>query len=198
MFPVKETEFALYIQHLGDMTGSKSAVEEAVHSMDWVHQLAGYPSMSNLPYVHMVLDGLQQKLAKPEFRKEPVTRDMISVLVNSIGEAPSLSDVWLVAAYLLVFSAFLCYDEPSKLRCCDITFSPQRIAVQIVSSKSDQYQKGDSVIVARTGYSACLVAMLEQYYATAALPKLSKLRLFRGILLTRFIQINSFEIAFSE
>ena len=62
VFPVKGTEFALYLQHLGDTTGSKSAVEEAVHSMGWVHQLAGYPSMSDLPFVHMVLDGLQCKL----------------------------------------------------------------------------------------------------------------------------------------
>ena len=29
VFPVKGTEFALYLQHLGDTTGSKSAVEEA-------------------------------------------------------------------------------------------------------------------------------------------------------------------------
>ena len=55
VFPVKGTEFALYLQHLGDTTGSKSAVEEAVHSVGWVHQLAGYPSMSNLPFVNMVL-----------------------------------------------------------------------------------------------------------------------------------------------
>ena len=41
VFPVKGTEFALYLQHLGDTTGSKSAVEEAVHSVGWVHELAG-------------------------------------------------------------------------------------------------------------------------------------------------------------
>ena len=52
VFPVKETEFALYLQHLVDTTGSKSAVEEAVHSVCWVHQLAGYPSMSNLRFVN--------------------------------------------------------------------------------------------------------------------------------------------------
>ena len=45
--------------------------------------------------------------------------------------------------------------------------------------------QGDSVIVARTGSSACLVAMLEHYYAMVALPKLSKLRLFRGIVVTK-------------
>ena len=41
------------------------------------------------------------------------------------------------------------------------------MTVRIVSSKSDQYRQGDSVIVARTGSSACPVAMLERYYAMA-------------------------------
>ena len=57
--------------------------------------------------------------------------------------------------------------------------------VRIASSKSDQYRQGDSVIVARTGSSACPVAMLEHYYDMAALPKLSKLHLFRGIVVTK-------------
>ena len=59
------------------------------------------------------------------------------------------------------------------------------MVVRIASSKSDQYRQGDSVIVARTGSSACSVAMLEHYYDMAALPKLSKLRLFRGIVVTK-------------
>ena len=185
MFPVKGTEFDLYLQHLGDTTGSKSAVKEAVQSVDWVHQLTGYPSMSDLPFVHMVLDGLHRKIAKPKVRKEPVTRDMISALVKSFDKSSSLADVRLAAACLLVFSACLRYDEISKLRCCDITFNPQRMVVRLASSKADQYRQGDSVIIARTGSSACPVAMLERYYAMAALHKLSKLCLFRGIVVTK-------------
>ena len=96
-----------------------------------------------------------------------------------------MADVRLVVACLLAVSAFLHYDEMSKLRCCDITFSPHRMVVRIASSKSDQYRQGDSVIVTRTGSSACPVAMLEHYYAMAALPKLSKLRLFWGIVVTK-------------
>ena len=42
-----------------------------------------------------------------------------------------------------------------------------------------------SVIVAKTGSSTCPLAMLERYYAIVALPKLSKLRLFWGIVVTK-------------
>ena len=110
-FPVQEAEFSLYLQHVGDNTASKSAVEEAVNAIGWVQQLAGYPPVSESPFVRIVLDGLQRQLAKPKVRKEPVSGDMITALVNSLGDRPTLTDVLLVAACLLAFSAFSRYDE---------------------------------------------------------------------------------------
>ena len=123
VFPVRETDFALFLQHLGDTNGSRSTVEEVVNSIGWVHQLAGYPAISESLFVRMVLEGLQRKLAKPKVRKEPVTTDMLSALVTSLGATPSLADVRLVVACLLAL--FLRYDELAKLKCSDVTFSPQ-------------------------------------------------------------------------
>ena len=184
VFPVCETDFALYLQHLGDTVGSKSTVEEAVNAVGWVHQLAGYPTLAESSFVRIVLDGLQRNLARPKVLKEPVTPDMLSGLVTSLGEAPSLTDVHLVAACLLAFSEFLRYDEIAKLRCCDVTFTPQSMSIHIVSSRTDQFRQRDRVLVARTGSLTCPVAMLERYYSLAAIPKQSKLHLFRGIVVT--------------
>ena len=55
--------------------------------------------------------------------------DMLSALVGSLGVSPSLSDVRLAACSLLSFAAFLRYDEISKLRCCDVTFSTESMSV---------------------------------------------------------------------
>ena len=73
MFPVREADFALYLQHVGDSTASKSAVEEAVNSIGWVQQLAGFLPVAESPFVRMVLDGMQRRLAKPKARKEPMS-----------------------------------------------------------------------------------------------------------------------------
>ena len=121
------------------------------------------------------------RLAKPKVRKEPVSGDMITALVESLGSNPTLSDLRLVAACLLAFSAFLRYDELSELRCCDIS----HMVICISSSKTVQYRQGDNVVVARTGSSKCPVTMLERYYAMASISKESKLRLFRGIVSTK-------------
>ena len=151
VFPVQEVHFALYLQHLGETVQSKSAVEEAVNAVSWVHQISGLPAVTASPFVRATLSGLQRKLAKPKVKKEPVTVEMLRVLVDSLGQSPSLSDIRLVASALLSFAAFLRYDEVAKLRCCDIRFSGDSMAVHLQSSKTDQYRQGDKVIVARTG-----------------------------------------------
>lgn len=184
-FPAREAEFAMYLQHVGNVTASKAAVEEAVNTISWAHHLAGYPDMSESPFVRMVLDGLQRQLAKPKVRKEPISSDMLVTLVNSLGTNPTLTEVRLVAACLLAYSAFLRYDELAKLRCCDVTFSVNHMSVYIASSKTDQYRQGDRVLVARTGSPTCPVSMLERYFAMAVLSTQSRLRLFRGIIMSR-------------
>ena len=133
VFPVGEVHFALYLQHLGETTQSKSSVEEAVNAVGWVHQIFGLPSISASPFVRATLAGLQRNLAKPKVRKEPVTADMLSALVGNLGVSPSLSDVRLAACSLLSFAAFLCYDEICKLRCCDVTFSTESMSVRILA-----------------------------------------------------------------
>ena len=70
----------------------------------------------------------------------------------------------MAATVLLSFAAFLRYNEIAKLRCRDINFAADHniMSVHIQSSKTDQFQQGDSVLVARTGSKTCPVSMLER------------------------------------
>ena len=98
---------------------------------------------------------MQRQLAKPKARKEPVSSDMIAMLVYSLSARLTPTDVRLVAECLLAFSAFLRYDELAKLRCCDVTFCATHMSVHITSSKTDQYRQGENVVMTRTGSPTC-------------------------------------------
>ena len=185
VFPVNEVHFALYLQHLGDTTQSKAAVEEAVNAISWVHKLSGLPAVAESPFVGAVQSGLQRMLAKPRKKKEPVTPHMLRLLVESLSGEPSLTEVQLAASSLLAFAAFLRFDELAKLRCCDVKFEGSAMSVHITASKTDQYRKGDTVLVARSGLATCPVAMLERYIAMTKIDLRSKARLFRGIVHTK-------------
>ena len=80
-FPVQDIHLVLYLQHLSESIQSKSAVEEAVHAVSWLHQMAGLPSIAGSPIVQATLGGLRRELAKPKKRKEPVTAEMLLAMV---------------------------------------------------------------------------------------------------------------------
>ena len=185
VYPVQDAHFALYLQHLGDTTHSKAAIEEAVNAISWVHKLSGLPPITESPFIEAVRAGLQRMLAKPKKKKEPITADMLRLLVDSMPSKPSLTEVRLVASSLLAYAAFLRFDELAKLRGCDVRFESDKMSVHIESSKTDQYRKGDTVLVARTGTATCPVAMLERYISMGGIDLTTKLRLFRGIVHTK-------------
>ena len=185
VYPVEEAHFALYLQHVGDTTKSKAMVEEAVNAISWVHTLSGLPPIAESVFVGAVKAGLQRMLAKPTRKKEPITPDMLRLLVNSMPSKPSLMEVRLVASSLLAYAAFLRFDELAKICCCDVVFRQDSMSVRIQSSKTDQYRKGDTVLVARTGAATCPVAMLECYVSMAGIDLTSRVHLFRGIVHTK-------------
>ena len=184
-FPVQAVHLALYLQHLSESVQSKAAVEEAVHALSWLHEVAGLEPVGSVPIVQATLNGLRRVLAKPKTRKEPITADMLKAMVESVGSDPSLTEVRLLAMCLIAFAGFLRCDELIKLKCSDININAESMVINIASSKTDQYREGSSLIVARTRTETCPVSMLEKYFAMGGLCVTSHARVFRGITKTK-------------
>ena len=178
IFPVKGHQLVLYLQHIGLESGSRSAVEEAVNAVAWVHGIEG---VQNSPIVKATVAGLRRVLSKPKTKKEPVTLDMLHKMADSLSRPPSLEDSRLLALSLLAFSAFLRFDEVIRVRCCDVTFLTDHMVISIVSSKTDQYREGSSIVVIRSGSDICPVTRMEEYFKIANLEAKSTEYLFRGI-----------------
>ena len=181
VFPVQDIHLALYLQHLGESVESRAAAEEAVHALAWLHQVAGLPSVGDSPLVPVTLAGLGRRLARPKVRKEPVTADMLRAMVDSVGQEPSLSDVRLLAVCLVAFAGFMRCDELLKLHCSDVAFGTESMTITIVSSKTDQYREGSSLVIARTGTLTCPVAMMEKYFFMGGLCTHDQGKVFRAI-----------------
>ena len=110
-FPVQAHCVALYLQHLAGQAKFKSAAEEALNALAWVHGLAGIYSPTNSPIVQETLQGLKRTLAKPVKKKKPITKEMIEKIVADANGHPSLANIRLATACLLAFSGFLHFDE---------------------------------------------------------------------------------------
>ena len=179
--PAKPHEVALYLQHLGDKTHSKSAAEEACNALAWIHSSAGIASPSTHPFVKAVLEGVKRTHARPVIKKEPLTVEMLQMVVDDAERSGSLSDLRLATAILLSFAAFLHFEELVELRPCDIIFSKEMITVKIRKSKGDQLRQGDEVLIVRIGSKTCPVAMLERYMVRTSTSRIDQRFLFRPI-----------------
>ena len=161
--PARDYQLALYLQHLGDSTKSKAAVEEACNALTWVHSASGLPSPSSHPFVRATSEGLQRMLAKPVTKKKPVSVELLGRIVEGATRSNSLSDIRLATACLLSFAGFLRFNELVNIRPTDIKVQDEFMTLHLPRSKTDQLRKGDELVIARTRNATCPVAMLELY-----------------------------------
>ena len=162
-FPVMDWQLALYLRHIANTIESISAVEEAVNAISWLHEVSCIPPIS-------------------ETKEGPVTVEMLIRMVDAATIPVTLSDSRIMAMSILAFSGFLRFDELAKLRCCDVMFHEDHLELRILSSKTDQYRDGASVVIAGAGMSKiCPMARLRQYINLANIDITSTERLFRAI-----------------
>ena len=183
--PAKEVHVALYLQHLGDISQSKAAVEGACNALAWIHSTAGLPSPTLSSFVKATLEGMQRILAKPTVKKDPVTSVMLEDMVKDANKSNTLADLRLTTASLLAYAGFLCFNELVNIRPCDITRQEGMMIIHLPHSKTDQLRKGDEVAIAQTGNITCPVAMLETYLLRTGMAWTDERLLFRPICKTR-------------
>ena len=108
---------------------------------------------------------------------------MISSICSKYASpSANLSSLRIAALFITAYCAFLRFDELAKLRCCDVNFhNSDYVKITIVSSKTDVYRDGSSVLLARTGTVTCPYTILSRYFHLAALNCYSSDFVFRNL-----------------
>ena len=74
-----------------------------------------------------------------------------------------MDDVRTLPICILGYSAFLRFDELSKIKEGDISIFSAHMEIFLESSKTDQYHDGSRIVVACTSGACCPVSMMEKY-----------------------------------
>ncbi|XP_077997417.1 kalirin-like [Glandiceps talaboti] len=94
--PAEPSHVSLYLTHLiqGSLTAgsTKQTVESAFYSIQWAHQIAGLPSPTEHPFVKNLVESARRLLGRPVIKKQPVTTEVISELVEHFKDSSSLKD----------------------------------------------------------------------------------------------------------
>lgn len=169
--PAKESTVCVFLSNLLDKKSSVATLDAYFYSISWQHDLL----MLNNPCVNKLVkftfEGCRRILSKPVVKKQPVTPDILSRLVDHVckDESLDLKDLRLCVMCILGFSGFLRFDELSSLKMKDLVFHDSHVSVFISKSKCDQLKMGNSVPISKTGNKLCPVSWLQKYISAAGL-----------------------------
>ena len=181
-FPVKPFELCLYISHLSNSSGAKTAANAIVAAIKWVHNIAGLPSPTDNPMVKSAVQGYNRVHASPTLRKEPITPDILQKLLDSHGHpGANLADLRLLFVCFVSYAGFLRFDDLIGISRKNCSVSSDRLIIHLEKSKTDQFRQGADVVIARTYNNTCPVQIAERYFNALGDPVESQLPVIRRL-----------------
>ena len=202
ILPASEGTLVYFASYLA-RTVRHSTIKLYLAAVRNLHITAGYSDpLKGKLLLHKVLRGILRYQGEQRIRRQPVTPQVLSAIrpvLQSWLSPQDFSMIW--AAFNLAFFAFLRCSEftyssvrkfrpPFDLSTDCIAFHPtlacpQRMTVQLKSSKTDIYRRGQSLTIARTSSTLCAVSAMREYLLLAQ-PQRGPLFYFQtGNLLTR-------------
>ena len=122
----------------------------------------GFNFLSDDPFVQLAFEGCQWSCETETAKKEPITSDMIKVLVTKYGgESSAIPDLRFLLKSLLGFAGFLRVDELLYVKLKRIKIQESHLEIVIPKPKTDQHREGHVVYISRIKSEYCAVKYLE-------------------------------------
>ena len=178
--PADPYKVSLFMIELSSNAKSAATAKMVLPALTWAHRVAGLKSPLDLQYLRDISNGLQREFSKPRSPKLPLlASDLLKLIQNTNFE--SLSESRTMNMIILAYSAFLRFDELSKVKRSDLIFHDTHLELKVRSSKTDQFRQGDSVLLAKTGTLGCPVQNLQKYLTQVNIKESDDCFIFRNI-----------------
>ena len=97
----------------------------------------------------------------------PISKDVLMACCEKYATCNELPIRRDISIALLLFAGFFRFSELAGLTIKDIAISDSHLTIQVTRSKTDQYRKGDEVVIAWSDKVTCPVVNLEKYMSLA-------------------------------
>ena len=128
---------------------------------------AGVANPMTNPLIKTVVEGSKGENPKPVAKKMPISKDVLMACCKKYATCNELPIQRDISIALLLFVGFFRFSELAGLTIKDIAISDSHLTIQVTRSKTDQYRKGDEVVIARLDKVTCPVVNLEKYMLLA-------------------------------
>ncbi|CAB4042153.1 DNA breaking rejoining enzymes superfamily, partial, partial [Paramuricea clavata] len=116
-----------------------------------------------------LVEGAKREHAKPVSKKAPVTSEALEECCTKYQGCVTLTVRRDISMALLLFAGFLRYNEIADLKMQDVVICDTHLQLTIRKSKTDQYRKGNELVIHRSNKITCPVLNLEKYMRVASI-----------------------------
>ncbi|CAG2235577.1 unnamed protein product [Mytilus edulis] len=134
--PATSTTISLYIGGLIQQGISVSVLEANYYSIKWHHDKNFKDNPCSDEFLSLIVEGGKRILSKPINKKEPVTPEILQMIISKYGIENDLSSLRICVLCLLGFSGFLRYSELAAIKAKHITFFANGTFFQLKAGNS--------------------------------------------------------------
>ncbi len=161
--PATGQEVALYVAFLLRTAKTMSTIHSAIYGIAWAHKKAGKTSPTEHTLVQQMIEASKRIVGvKSVNRKQPLEAKHVKTIIAKFGDG-NLGQLQIATLITLGFSAFLRWDDLSKLERQDIAIEEDHMKIFLVKRKNDQYREGSWIFVARSRKLTCPVNLVEKF-----------------------------------
>ncbi len=138
-----------------------------MYSIKWAHKLRGLKDPTNNHFVTNLVEAAKRRNVRKIVKKDILSTEQIVSLCDKYHDSQNILVLRDLAIIVLCFSGFLRFEEAISLRCKDIKFHEHYMSVFLFKSKTDQYRKGDNIVIHKGNTNACPMKILSRYLECA-------------------------------
>ena len=181
--PATSFTVSLYLHHLLENSLGSSTIYGVFYAINWVHKLSGFENPN--PYdnflVRSIVEASSRAPRKPVKKAEPITPEILGLILQHYGESSNLLDIRFVCMCLLAYAGFFRISELLSISRSNIVTEGLYHKIFIEVSKTDKYREGSWVYIAKTGNFTCPYTYLIKYLEAARIPSFSQNFIFRSL-----------------
>jgi len=154
---------ALYFSLLATFQVSASVTVSRYCALKWAHDFAGVSNLMSSTFLKNMVEGAKRQNAKPTSKKSPISREALTAFCSKHENSDELPIRRDISMALLLFAGFFRFSELAALTIGDISISDTHLTIKVSQSKTNQYRKGNEVVISRSDKVTCPVSNLERY-----------------------------------
>ena len=155
--PATSFTVSLYLHHLLESSLGSSTIYSVFYAINWVHKLSGFENRNPCDkfLVRSIVEASSRAPRKPVRKAEPITPEILGLILQHYGESSNLLDIRFVCMCLLAYASFFRISELLSIRRSNIVTEYLYHKIFIEVSKTDKYREGSWVYIAKTGKFTC-------------------------------------------